>query len=151
MEIDLPKTQRLTGDEKRKTLSAEEHEPGKTQTRESRDRDSVRLVGTAVLVILISGAAFLAADTYNINVVWVFLSWNSIWLFLILRKGFRRHFKNAQFTAFLLMWMAVHGTVVVLLMRWVRMLYWIPLIALELFVGFLAANLLFGIVPDRKK
>ena len=151
MEIDLPKTQRLTDDEKQKTLNAKEHEPGETQTRESRDRDSVRLVVTAVLVILISGAAFLAADTYHINVVWVILSWNSIWLFLILRKGFHRHFKNAQFTAFFLMWMAVHGTVVVLLMRWVRMLYWIPLIALELFVGFLAANLLFGIVPDRKK
>jgi hypothetical protein len=146
MEIDLPKTQHLTDDEDQKTLSGEKHEPGETSRWES-----VRLVCTAILVCLTLGASFLAADTYNISPGWVFFSWNSIWLFLILWKGFRRHFKNAQFTAFFLMWTSVHGTVVVLLMRWVRMLYWIPLIALELFVGFLAANLLFGIVPDRKK
>ena len=141
----------MTEDEKRKTPSAEKHEPGETSTRESRDRDSVRLVGTAVLVILIGGAAFLAADTYHINVAWVFLSWNSIWFFVALRKGFRRHFRNAKFTAFLLLWMVIHGTVVVLLMRWVRLQYWTPLMALELLVGFLAADLLFGIRPDLKK
>jgi len=138
----------MTDDEVGKTLSAETHEPRETPTREPWDR--VRLVGTAVLVCLILGTSFLVADTYHISVAWVFLSWNSIWLFLILRKGFRGHFKNAWFTAFFLLWMAVHGTVVVMLMRWVRMLYWVPLMGLELFVGFLSADLLFGIRPDRK-
>jgi hypothetical protein len=112
--------------------------------------DIVRLIGTAILVCVIGVGAFIAGEIYHVNPVWLFLSWNSIWLFLILGKSFRGHFRNPQFTAFFLMWMAVHGTVVVLLMRWVRMLYWVPLIGLELFVGFLAANLLFGIVPDRK-
>jgi hypothetical protein len=100
---------------------------------------------------VIGCGSFLLGELYHISPDWLFLSWNSIGMSLILWKGFRRHFKNASFTAFFLLWMAVHGTVVVLLMRWVRMLYWIPLMALELFVGFLAASLLFGIVPDRKK
>lgn len=113
--------------------------------------DRVRLVGTAMLVCVIGVAAFVAGEIYHISPVWLFLSWNSIGLLLILGKGFRDHFKKAQFTAFFLLWMAAHGTVVVLLMRWVRMIYWVPLMGIELFVGFLAANLLFGIQPDRKQ
>jgi hypothetical protein len=103
-----------------------------------------------MLVCVIGGASFLAGEIYHINPAWLFFLWNSIGLFLILGKAFRRHFKNAQFTAFFLLWMAAHGTVVVLLMRRVRMIYWIPLMGLELFLGFLAASLLFGIQPERK-
>jgi len=113
--------------------------------------DRARLVGAAILVCVIGGGSFLLGEIYHLNPVWFFLLWNSIGLFLILRKAFRGHFKNAQFTAFFLLWMAAHGTVVVLLMRWVRMIYWVPLMGLELFIGFLAANLLFGIVPQRKQ
>ena len=112
--------------------------------------DRVRLVGAAILVCAIGCGSFLLGELYHISPVWLFLSWNSIGLFMILGKGFCGHFKNARFTAFFLLWMAVHGTVVVMLMRWVRMLYWVPLMGLELFVGFLSADLLFGIRPDRK-
>jgi len=107
-------------------------------------------VGAAILVCAIGCGSFLLGELYHISPVRLFLSWNSIGLLMILGKGFRGHFKNARFTAFFLLWMAVHGTVVVMLMRWVRMLYWVPLMGLELFVGFLSADLLFGIRPDRK-
>jgi hypothetical protein len=99
---------------------------------------------------VIGCGSFLLGEIYHINPAWLFFSWNSIWLLVSVGKRFRNHFKKPEFTAFFLIWTAVHGTVVVLLMRWVRMLYWIPLMGIELFVGFLSANLLFGIVPDRK-
>ena len=113
--------------------------------------DRVRLVGAAILVCVIGGASFLAGEIYHINAAWLFLFWNSIGLFMILGKSFRGQFKNVQFTAFFLLWMAAHGTAVVLLMRCVRMTYWVPLMGLELFIGFLAANLLFGIVPHLRQ
>ncbi len=112
--------------------------------------DRVRLVCTAMLVCVIGGSSFLLGEIYHINPAWLFLSWNSIWLLVSVGKRFRIHFKKPEFAAFFLLWMAVHGTVVVMLMRWVHMLYWVPLMGLELFVGFLSADLLFGIRPDRK-
>ncbi len=103
-----------------------------------------------MLVCVIGGSSFLLGEIYHINPAWLFLSWNSIWLLVSVGKRFRIHFKKPEFAAFFLLWMAVHGTVVVMLMRWVHMLYWVPLMGLELFVGFLSADLLFGIRPDRK-
>ena len=113
--------------------------------------DRMLLAGSALLVCVTTGASFLLGDIYHINPAWLFLAWNSILLLLSVGRGFRGSFKNPYFIVFFVAWMSVHGAVVVSLMRWVRMLYWIPLMAAELFIGYVIANWLFGILPDIRK
>jgi len=91
-------------------------------------------------------ASFLLGEIYHLNPVWFFLLWNSIGLFLILRKAFRGHFKKLSSPhSFSCGWLPTG--LLLCFHAWVRMIYWVPLMGLELFIGFLAANLLFGIRP----
>jgi hypothetical protein len=108
------------------------------------------LIGSAVLVCVIGGAAFWLADDYHMNPLWVFLAMNSVGFIWVIGRRLRSHWKKPLFIVFLVAWVAIHTAVVVVLMAWVPLLYWLPLIAVELFVGFLAAYWLFGVPPPQQ-
>jgi hypothetical protein len=98
------------------------------------------------------GASFLLAEIYHVNVAWVFFGLNSLVMFLILRKAFGRQLKNPRFIAFAFLWMVAHGAVVVFLMRArISMFNWPIFLGLELFVGFLLANLISDELSDRNR
>jgi hypothetical protein len=44
-----------------------------------------------------------------------------------------------------MVWLVVHGTVATQLAASLPILYWLPVLGAELFIGFLAAYLLFGL------
>src|SRR5579859_5861179 len=111
--------------------------------------DKTLLVCAALLACVIGGAAFWLADKYHMNPAWVFLAWNSIFLIPIVGRDFRSHWKTRPFIAFFGVWMVLHGVVMVILTALIPILYWAPFIALELFVGYLFAYLLFGVPPDH--
>jgi len=52
---------------------------------------------------------------------------------------------------FFIAWMVMHGLTVLGLMRWVDVLYWIPLLAVELFIGYFAAYCLFDVPETETK
>ena len=134
------------------TWAVNVYNSNKTETSMRKLRDQVLLVGSAVLVCVVGGISFYAAEeVYHINPAWVFFAWNSIFFGFILGKGFRRQFKKPQFVVFFVVWMALHGTVVVMLMRWIHMVYWVPFMGLELFIGFLTASLIFDARPERRQ
>ena len=126
------------------TQSDEKHNP------RHRPWDRALLFGAALLVVIAGCGSFLIADIYHVRPVWVFLGWNSIALIPAAGRQYRGHFRKPSFVAFFVLWMVIHGAVVVSLMRWVHVIYWIPLIGLELFLGFLTVDLLFGIKPRPK-
>jgi hypothetical protein len=107
--------------------------------------DKALLVGAALLVCVIGGAAFWIADAYHINPMWVFLLWNSMFIVHLSFKDFRTHLRKPTFVVFLIAWGVVHGLVVVVMMRRIPVALWIFVISFELLVGYLLADRIFGI------
>jgi hypothetical protein len=100
---------------------------------------------------VIGVAAVVLGEIYHASPVWFFFAWNSIFFIPLIGRDFRGQFKAPQFRGVFGIWVALHGTMVVLLIKWIRMLYWAPLIAIELFLGYLIVSWLFGILPDREQ
>jgi len=111
-------------------------------------RDKVLLLGAALLVCVIGGGAFLLGEIYHINPAWLFFAWNSILLIPIIGTDFRNQLKKPAFVIFFAAWMAVHGLVVIALMKWVPIALWIPSIGIEFFVGYFVAHYAFHSEPD---
>jgi len=108
------------------------------------------LLGAALLVCVVEGAAFWYADVYNVNPAWVFFGLNSAAMIPLFVRNFRGQLKRPSFLAFLAGWAIVHGLLVLALMLWVPLLYWIPILVLELFAGYIAARFLFGAVASDR-
>jgi hypothetical protein len=104
-----------------------------------------------VLICVIGVAAFILADAYHVNPLWLFLAWNSVGLVAAVGWGFRSHWKRPAFIAFFTVWLTVHAAVVTVLMGWVPIVYWLPLFFLELFIGYLFAYWLFGVPLDHEQ
>ena len=107
--------------------------------------DRALLLVVALTVCLVGGAAFWMAEDYHINPAWVFLAGNSILLIPLVAGDFRGMFRKPSFILFFVFWMVIHGLTVLSLMRWVSLAYWIPLLALELAVGYFIAYSFFDV------
>ncbi len=102
------------------------------------------------MVCTLGVSAFWLADDYHVNPIWLFFAFNSIGFILVVVRKFHTHPKTFLFVGYFVLWLVVHGIVVVVLMGWVPFLYWLPIIGLELFVGYLAAYRLFGLPPEGR-
>jgi len=116
----------------------------------SRVWDKVLLAGAALIIVVISVGSFILADIFHVNPGWVFLAGNSIAMIPLFARNFRGQLKRASFLAFLAGWAVVHGLLVLALMLWAPLLYWIPALGLEMFAGYIAARLLFGVAASPK-
>lgn len=114
-------------------------------------RDRLLLVGAALLVCVVGGAAFLLSEIYKFNPVWIFFALNSIGLFPMLRNEFRGYFARPAFIAFFAVWMCLHGLTVVGLMKWVPLFLWPLVLIFELAIGFVAAHYIFGFRLEKKR
>jgi hypothetical protein len=99
------------------------------------------------LVCVLGGVAFWLAEEHRVNPAWVFVGWNTIWLAPLFIRDFRAHLKKPTFLAFLLVWALIHGLLVATLMRWMSVIAMVPILAVELTVGFVLADYMFGIRP----
>src|SRR5947208_11043608 len=97
---------------------AESVTPSNPRVTGSGCRDRVLLLGAALLVCVVGGGAFLLGEIYHINPAWLFFAWNSILLIPIIGADFRNQLKKPAFAIFFATWMALHGLVVVALMKW---------------------------------
>jgi hypothetical protein len=111
-------------------------------------RDKILLLGAALAVCVGGVASFLFAEHYRVNPAWVFFAWNSIFLVPLVWDDFRSLLKKPSFLIFLFGWMVLHGLTIVGLMRWVDAVYWIPILGVELFIGYFAAYSLFDVPPE---
>jgi len=109
--------------------------------------DLILILFAASLLCIGGVGAFWLADRYKLNPIWIFVGWNSIVLIPMFFKKFRGHLKRPSFIVFLVVWTVFHGFVVVGLMRWLSFVYWVPGILIELTLGFLVADWLFGVLP----
>jgi hypothetical protein len=114
---------------------------------ESGFRDRLLLVASAIIVCIIGVGAFWIAGDSHKGLLWVFFGLNTIGFAFVVGRKFPKHWKSPSFVFFFLAWLLLHGIVATTLAASVPFLYWLPIFGVELFVGFLAAYLLFG-VPD---
>jgi len=135
------------------------HPPGVYRRRENLDqpgastngfRDRVLLVSSAILVCVIGVGAFWIADDYHANKLWVFFGLNAIGFIVVVGRKFPNHWQTPSFILFFMAWLVVHGIVAVTLAASLPILYWLPIFGVELFIGFFAAYLLFGVPLDRR-
>jgi hypothetical protein len=112
--------------------------------------DRLLLIGAALLVCAIVTGSFLLAIIFHVSSAWVFVAWNSIAVVPTFIRDFRTHLRKPSFLAFLFAWALVHGLLVVTLMRWMSILAMLPILTVELTVGFVLAEYLFDIRPEQK-
>lgn len=101
------------------------------------------LVGTATAMCVFGVSAFLLADSYRLSPVWVFFGLNSVGFVAVVWRSFRSYSKTLPFICFLAAWLMIHSAIMVALTAWFSILVWLPVILLELFVGYLIAHQLF--------
>lgn len=110
--------------------------------------DKFLLIGAALVVCVVGGAAFWLAEDYHVNPAWIFFAGNSILLIPLVGGEFRKQFAKPSFIVFFVFWMIMHGLTVLALMRWVDVLYWIPLLGVELFAGYFVAHSVFNVPAE---
>jgi len=116
-----------------------------------RIKDWCLLVACALLLCLVAGGAFLIADFYRINPLWIFASLISIVFFAGAREDYRKEFKSVRFVAFIVGWVVVNATVFILVLGLLGWLWLVPILLVEQFLFYMTAYWLFGIRPPSRR
>lgn len=112
-------------------------------------RDGLVVIALALLLCLFLLGAFVVADKYHINVLWVCFAWSSVLAIPAFLRAFRAHLKRPFLMPFLAGLAIVHGLVFVGLIKWrVPIIYWFPVFIVELSLGAWAAYRFFRIIPS---
>lgn len=98
----------------------------------------------ALSVCVTGGGIILAFEIHHISQVWFLFAWSSIFLFPLIGKKFRAYFNHKSFVTFFILWMCVHGAIVVIMIVWLPVVLWPLILLIELAAGFMAAHRLFG-------
>ena len=118
-----------------------------TVTRSRRTRgtlDFLFLVGSALLLAALVTASFWIADKYEINPAWIFAAQAAVVFFAVVGWGYRRRFRSPAFVSFFVAWLLLHVTFYLLILGHLGLLYYVPFVVMELWVGYAFAIWLFG-------
>ena len=111
--------------------------------------DFALLVCASLLVAIAFTAAFWLADRHHVNPAWLFTAGAAPIFFLVVGWGYRRKFRDPTFVSFFLGWMFVHVLVLLLVLAYLGFLWYLPIVVLELWVGYTIAIWQFGPPPDK--
>ncbi len=118
-------------------------------TRGKRLLDRLALLVCALLLIAVGGSAFLLADKHHVSEAWVFGAWAALFFFLYVGWGYRRNFRNPAFMSFFVAWTLLHVVVYLLTLAYLGFLWYVPIVVLELWIGYTVAISQFGPPPDK--
>ena len=118
-------------------------------TRGKRLIDRLALLGSALFLIAVGGGGFLLAEVYHLSEGWVFGAWAAAFFFVIVGWGYRRKFRDPAFVSFFLAWTLLHVLVYLLVLAYLGFLYYVPIMVLELWIGYTIAIWQFGPPPDK--
>jgi hypothetical protein len=66
-------------------------------------------------------------------------------------RDFRSHLRNLSFVAFLFAWALIHGLLVAALLRWLSIMAMLPILAVELILGYVLADYMFGVRIEKSR
>ena len=100
-------------------------------------------------IIAAGGVAFWFADDHGIDRAWIYGAGAAAIFFVAVGRGYRSLFRSPEFVIFFTIWTVVHVIVFLLVLAYLGFLYYVPIMLLELWVGYTIAILRFGPPPDR--
>jgi hypothetical protein len=112
-----------------------------------RTLDVCLLVGSALLVCILGGGAFLLAEIYHVNPLWIVVSLISVVFFAGAREEYRKEFRSVRFVAFVCGWVVINAAVFILILGLLGWLWLIPVLLFEQFLFYMTAHWLFGLRP----
>jgi hypothetical protein len=107
------------------------------------------LLTTGVILAAVSTAAFWIADERHVRPEWLFAAGVAIIFFLVVGWGYRRQFRNPVFVSFFLAWTLGHVTLFLLVQAYLGFLWYLPVLVLELWIGYTIAIWKFGPPADK--
>lgn len=107
--------------------------------------DGLKLLGSAVLVILLGISNFALANRYHISAFAVFLGWMAVAFFAVIGKDFRGQLKQPFFLAFFVSWLFVHLLVCVFFLAYFSILHWAVAMIFEVALGYWLAHEIFKV------
>jgi FtsH-binding integral membrane protein len=122
---------------------------GEEKKKRSKALDFVLLVGASLFVAAASAAAFWRAAERHKSPAWLFGAGAALIFFLIVGWGYRRKFREPTFVSFFLAWALVHVLVFLLVLAYLGFLWYLPIMVLELWIGYTIAIRQFGPPPDK--
>lgn len=121
--------------------AAMENAPGKQKAERNR---LVELVLLVVVGLPVSFLLFWLADELALGPDWAFGVGMGLVFLWVVGRGYRSKLRDPAFIAFFTAWLVIHIAVFLLVLRRLGFLYYIPLVPLELWVGYYVAILRFG-------
>jgi hypothetical protein len=109
------------------------------------------LVGSALIVCVLGGGAFLIAEIRHINPMWVFLSLLSVGFFAGAREDYRKEFRSVRFIVFVCGWLVINMAVFLVVLAYFGWLYLFLALFLEQFLFYMTAFWLFGLRPGLRR
>ena len=122
---------------------------GEGRKKRSKALDLILLIGASLLVAAASRAAFWLAAERHISPAWLFAGGAALIFILVVGWGYRRKFRDPAFISFFLAWMLVHVLMFLLVLAYLGFLWYLPIMVLELWVGYTIAIWQFGPPPDK--
>ena len=122
---------------------------GKEKTKRSKALGLLLLAGTGLIVAAASTAAFWMADAHHISSSWLFAGGAALIFFLVVGWGYRRKFRSPAFVSFFLAWTLVHVLVFLMVLAYLGFLWYLPVMVLELWIGYTIAIWQFGPPPVK--
>lgn len=124
---------------------------GETITNKRRVYNLLLLFISALLVAAAVTASFWIADEYHIQAAWVFVAQGALVFFAVVGWGYRNKFGSPQFLMFFIAWLFVHVTIYILVLGYLGFLFYIPIVVLELWIGYALAISQFGHPETRRR
>lgn len=122
---------------------------GAEKKKRSRSRDVLLLIASSLVVAVIGVGLFWTVDVLQVSPAWVFGSLSAITLFLVVGWGYRKLFCSPAFIAFFAAWTLIHVAILLVVLAYLGFPYYIPIVVLELWVGYTIAIWQFGPPPDE--
>jgi hypothetical protein len=122
---------------------------GEEKKKRNKALDLLLLVGAGLIVAAASAAALWIADEHQISPGWLFAAGAALIFFLVVGWGYRRKFRDPGFVSFFLAWTLIHVLVFLLVLAYLGFLWYLPIMLLELWAGYMIAICQFG--PPRDK
>jgi hypothetical protein len=109
------------------------------------------LVGAAVFLCVLLAVAFILADIYHVNALWVIVSFISVGFFAGAREDYRKECRSPRFVAFVCGWVVINVIVFIALLGLFGWLWLIPALLLEQFLFYMTAYWFFDVPPPSKR
>ncbi len=109
------------------------------------------LIGAALAVCVVGVGAFIVADTFHVNPLWVFFGLVSVGFVAGVAEEYRKEFRSVRFVLFVIGWLLINVTVIVAVVGSIGWLYLIPILFVEQILFYMSAYWLFGLQPPLRR